>query len=101
MYYCIFNPSARSGKGKEIWKKLEKSLQNSGLEFKAFFTEGPGHATKLARDITSAQRNPSEYPLKVVVLGGDGTLNEAINGIEDFDRTLLGYIPIGSSNDFS
>ena len=101
MYYCIVNPSARSGKGKEIWDKLEKRFKDSGLEFKAFFTEGPGHATKLAETITTAQRYPSEDPLKVVVLGGDGTLNEAINGIADFDKTLVGYIPIGSSNDFS
>ncbi|MCR5157124.1 MAG: diacylglycerol kinase family lipid kinase [Butyrivibrio sp.] len=101
MYYCIVNPSARSGKGKEIWKKLEKSFKDRGLEFRAAFTKGPGHATELAHQITSAEREPSDIPLKIVVLGGDGTLNEAINGINDFDKVLVGYIPIGSSNDFS
>jgi YegS/Rv2252/BmrU family lipid kinase len=101
MYYCIVNPSARSGKGKEIWKKLERRFKDSGLEFRAVFTKGPGHATRLADSITSAERDPSEYPLKIVVMGGDGTLNEVINGISDFDKTIVGYIPIGSSNDFS
>ncbi len=101
MYYCIVNPSARSGKGKEIWKKLDNSFKEAGLEFKAVFTKGPGHATELAERLTTAERDPSEYPLKLVVLGGDGTLNEVINGISDFDKTLVGYIPIGSSNDFS
>ncbi len=101
MYYCIVNPSARSGKGKEIWKKLEKRFKESDLKFRAVFTQGPGHATELTKKLTAAERDESEYPLKIVVLGGDGTLNEAINGIADFDKVLLGYIPIGSSNDFS
>ena len=101
MYYCIVNPSARSGKGKEIWKKLDSRLKEAGLEFKAVFTKGPGHATQLAEHLTTARRDTSEYPIRLVVLGGDGTLNEVINGISDFDKTLVGYIPIGSSNDFS
>ena len=37
----------------------------------------------------------------IVVLGGDGTLNEVINGIENFDDVTLGYIPSGSSNDLA
>ncbi len=101
MYYCIVNPSARSGKGKEIWKGLESRFKESNLEFRAVFTKGPGHATELAEQLTTAERDPSEYPVRIVVLGGDGTLNEVINGICDFDKTLVGYIPIGSSNDFA
>ncbi len=104
MYYCIVNPSARSGKGKEIWDKLEKKFKEKGLEYKAVFTKGPGHATKLAKSLTSKKDDTSENassPVKLVVLGGDGTLNEAINGIADFENTYVGYIPIGSSNDFS
>ncbi len=45
MYYCIVNPSARSGKGKEIWEKLEKKFSEKGLEYQAAFTKGPGDAT--------------------------------------------------------
>jgi YegS/Rv2252/BmrU family lipid kinase len=103
MYYCIVNPSARSGKGQEIWEKLEKKFAEKGLEYKAVFTKGPGHATKLSHNITSGIKGKKDInlPIKLVVLGGDGTLNEVINGIEDFDNTLVGYIPIGSSNDFS
>lgn len=37
----------------------------------------------------------------IIVLGGDGTINEVIGGIADLSRTTLGYIPIGSSNDFA
>lgn len=101
MYYCIVNTSARSGKGKEIWKKLELRFKEKNIEYKAVATKGPGHATKLARKLTTEQEFAGEIPIKIVVLGGDGTLNEVVNGIEDFDKVLIGFIPIGSSNDFA
>ena len=103
MYYCIVNPSARSGKGQEIWRKLEKKFLSRGLDYEAVFTKNPGHATRIANNLTSglSDKKDIELPIKLVVLGGDGTLNEVINGIADFDNTLVGYIPIGSGNDFS
>ena len=102
MYYCIVNPSARSGKGKEIWEKLETKFEEKGLKYKAVYTKGPGHAKKLAQNLTTkTEDSDHSSPIKLVVLGGDGTLNEVINGICDFENTLVGYIPIGSSNDFA
>ncbi len=101
MFYCIVNPSARSGKGSQIWKKLEKKFKDSNIEYKAVLTTSPGHATKLARSITSTGPGDCQSPVKIVVLGGDGTLNEVINGIVDFENTLVGFIPIGSGNDFA
>lgn len=103
MYYCIVNPSARSGKGKDIWELLENKFIEKGLKYRAVFTKGPGHATKLASSLTEPKLSGSDAdsPIKLIVLGGDGTLNEVINGIQDFEKTLVGYIPIGSSNDFA
>ena len=43
----------------------------------------------------------SESVIKLIVLGGDGTLNEALQGISDFNRVLIGYLPTGSSNDMA
>ncbi len=37
----------------------------------------------------------------LLVVGGDGTINEVLNGITDFDRVRLGVIPTGSGNDFA
>ena len=101
MYYCIVNPSARSGKGKEIWNKLEYKLLEKKLEYEVHLTKGPGHATRIARKLTENQGTKKDTSIKLVVMGGDGTLNEVMNGIADFNRTLVGYIPIGSSNDFA
>jgi YegS/Rv2252/BmrU family lipid kinase len=101
MFYCIVNPSARSGKGKNIWEGLEGKFKERNLDYKAVFTKGPGHATKLAKSLTTEEKYFKELPIKIVVLGGDGTLNEVMNGIADFEKVLVGYIPIGSSNDFA
>lgn len=101
MFYCIVNPAARSGHGKEIWKKLEYMFLEKNIEFKAFATRGPGDGSRLARKITTSEDFTKELPLKLVVLGGDGTINEVLNGIDDLDKVLIGYIPIGSSNDFA
>ena len=103
MYYCIVNPSARSGKGKDIWNRLEHRVLERGIDYTALLTKGPGDATRLAADLTrdAGSKEAADLPVRIVVLGGDGTLNEAVSGILDFDNTLLGYIPIGSSNDFA
>lgn len=96
MYHFIVNPAARSGLGKRIWDETEKILHKRGLPYEVHFTRYQTHGTKIARQITA---DDQEHTL--VVLGGDGTVNEVINGIVHLSRTTLGYIPIGSSNDFA
>lgn len=100
MYYCVVNPSAKSGTGIRLWKNFEKKFQERGLEYRVVYTNGPGHALKTVKKLTECV-DTAELPLKLVVLGGDGTLNEVISGIRDFDQVLLGYLPVGSSNDFA
>ncbi len=101
MYYCIVNPTARSGKGKEIWNKLESKFKEKNINYRAAYTNGPGNATELAKKLTSNDSYLENEFVKIVVLGGDGTLNEVMNGIQNFTKVKLGYIPIGSSNDFA
>lgn len=48
MHYFIVNPNACSGKGIKIWERLEKKLQQAQTAYEVFFTEGPGHATRIA-----------------------------------------------------
>ncbi len=101
IYECIINPSSRSGKGKALWDSLKKRFDQQGMEYHTHMTEGPGSATRIARELTGAGRPAGDPPIKLVVLGGDGTLNEAVSGIQDFSSVLLGYLPTGSSNDFA
>ena len=60
-------------------------------------TRGPGDAARLARQLTAG----CDGDMDIVAMGGDGTLNEVLNGIEDPSRVRLGIIPCGSGNDFA
>ena len=96
MYHFIINPAARSGLGEHMWKKLEPLLKQRRISYQAVFTRYQSHATKIAEEITS---DGDRHTL--IVLGGDGTVNEVINGIVYLGQTELGSIPLGSSNDLA
>lgn len=97
MIYFIVNSTSRTGKGLDIWKQVRTHLKSNNVEFKAFETKYAGHATELARKISSL---PDEE-ITLVTIGGDGTVNEVINGIADFSKIRFGVIPTGSGNDFA
>jgi len=96
MYHIIVNPHSKSGKGLKVWEQIEQILINKKIDYLSYFTEYEKHAVGITKEITINHRN-----CKLIVLGGDGTLNEVINGINDFDQVMIGYIPTGSSNDFA
>lgn len=96
MHYFIVNPSSRSGKGLKVWQQVEAELERISAEYRVFFTSRRLTATDLVKDIT---KQPGQHT--IVALGGDGTVNEAVNGIQDFNRVTFAYIPTGSSNDFA
>jgi len=94
----IINPEA----GKKLWRIFKerfcKKIKKQFPQAEIFFTEPEGNntATNLAR---IAQNNDAKI---VVARGGDGTLNEVINGF-DFSRPtpIIGIIPAGTGNDFA
>ena len=92
----IVNPASKTGRGIEIWQEVENVLKASGIEYEVFFTKRMGHGAELARQLTEA---PGEH--MIVALGGDGTVNEVVNGIVRIKDTVLGYIPTGSGNDLA
>lgn len=97
-YYFIVNPHSRTGKGGLIWQKqLKPYMTRSPKSWKVVYTRRRGHCTEIVRRLTS---NPKK-PITLIIIGGDGTLNEALNGIQCFDKVTLAYIPSGSSNDFA
>lgn len=97
MLYFIVNYQAKSGKSVAIWQKVKKCLKDSVIEYKAYETKYVGHATK----ITSKLCELPQETVSIVVVGGDGTINEVLNGITDFKKVQLGIIPAGSGNDFA
>lgn len=98
MYHIIINPASRSGKGLKLWKEIvEPALHTEQVEYRSYFSEEVGDVARLVWEITSKDSGE----LTIIVLGGDGTVNEALQGIQDPSRVTLGYIPTGSSNDLA
>lgn len=92
----IVNPASKTGRGIEIWNQVEAVLKSTGVEYEVYYTKKIGHGTELARKLTE---EPGEH--MIVALGGDGTVNEVVNGIVRIKDTILGYIPTGSGNDLA
>lgn len=102
MYHVIINPASKSGQGRAIWAKLEPIFKENDIPYKVLYSKGIGHVTKAVAKLTAPNDSGKEKPpIKLIILGGDGTVNEALQGIQDFDKVLLGYIPTGSSNDLA
>ena len=57
MYQFIVNPSAGTGKGYRIWKRLEKQLENEGREYRVFFTENRSTIMRSAPCIFTRSRS--------------------------------------------
>ena len=99
-YFFICNPVSQSGKGIKIWNEVEKYLKEQSVEYEVLFSERTGHITELMNKVTTEHLNDAD-PINVIVLGGDGTLDEALQGIADFSKVNIGYVPTGSGNDFA
>lgn len=97
MYYFIINPKSRSGQGKAIWDLVKERLDELQIQYQFYYTKHKSHATELTTYLCNNVSGRKE----IVVLGGDGTINEVINGIVNFEEVCLSYIPTGSSNDFA
>ncbi|MCR5250305.1 MAG: hypothetical protein K6E50_06850 [Lachnospiraceae bacterium] len=102
MFCFIINPAARSGRGRRIWEKLREELDHKNVEYRYYFTSKERSAGRIVRCILKANAGT----VTVVLLGGDGTVNELLQGVaasgEDcFERLRLGYIPTGSASDLA
>jgi len=91
-YKIIFNPAAKNGKARQQIPYILDLLKNSNIDFSFSETQYPLHAIKLAE---SAIKDHDV----ILAAGGDGTINEIINGMSGSGR-FLGIIPLGSGNDF-
>jgi YegS/Rv2252/BmrU family lipid kinase len=94
--FVVVNPAAGGGRTGRRWASLRERLHRLGLAFEAAETSGPGTATTLAHEAALGG-----WPL-VVAVGGDGTVNEVVNGLTDPEgRPLaaLGVILTGRGRD--
>jgi diacylglycerol kinase (ATP) len=94
----ILNPHAGRGKAGERRQDIEAALNQAGIPFDILATHARGGATELAWQGVERGYNP------IVAVGGDGTINEVMNGIKGAEltttNTKLGIIPFGTGSDF-
>jgi diacylglycerol kinase (ATP) len=99
-YKIIANPNAGHGKGAHAIPEIERELTRLGLDFDLVRTERVGHGIELARAAALAG-----YDV-IVAAGGDGTVNEVLNGLMEArlaseNRPAMGILCSGRGNDFA
>ncbi len=94
MYHIIVNPLSGKGQSKKALCTVETVLTGKEIDYEVHLTEHAGHAVEIARELS---RIPDTT---IIALGGDGSFNEVLNGIENFDNVTLGFIPCGTGNDY-
>ena len=98
-WFVIVNPVSGGGKGLADFPKISHLLRENGIEHDPAFTEHRYHATELAVEAVNRGYR------KIIAVGGDGTLNEVVNGLfiqrqcEPKD-ILLAVVAVGTGNDW-
>lgn len=99
-WIAIVNPNAGAGKCSKDWPEINNLLEKYQVMFEPVFTERRYHAMVLSRKMIRKGYR------RIIVVGGDGTMNEVINGLfaqKDLITTdiTLGMIPVGTGNDWA
>ena len=99
LWQVVLNTHAGGGKGAHDQKIIEQLLSQSDIHYQLSISQFPGHAIELTRNLVS------EGATHLIVAGGDGTLNEVVNGIfqaeqQSHHEITLGMLPVGTGNDW-
>lgn len=101
MKHC-FIINAHAGKGNKV-KKITDNInfvcKKRGVDYEIYLTKAIGDAEIFIKN-TCQKNQGTDVTYRFYACGGDGTINECVNGIADFDRHELSVIPIGTGNDF-
>lgn len=95
----LLNQKAGNGQSLSIWRTIKDYLESNSINYTVHITKKNGDGVRIAQQLA----NSLESDTRIIVLGGDGTLNQSLNGIKISNKpdTPIGYIPCGSGNDFS
>jgi YegS/Rv2252/BmrU family lipid kinase len=95
MFDILVNPKSGNGKGVKALLIIKNILDEKGIAYNVYETEYPHHATEIVRKLNKQPHTD------LIMMGGDGTFNEVLNGIDNFETINVGAIPCGSGNDFA
>jgi diacylglycerol kinase (ATP) len=93
----VVNPASGNGAAGKTWERTRELAAARGLDGDALITEAPGHAVELARGAAESGAR------LVVAVGGDGTINEIVNGLlaAGTSEVELAVVPRGTGDDFA
>ncbi len=94
MFEIVVNPAGASGYSAKLFQKIEPLFQ--GYSYRVHYSTLDCSITDIVKQLTSRQQDTD-----LIIIGGDGTMNQAINGIVDFSRTRIGFLSCGSGNDLA
>ncbi len=97
MIHIVINPAGAGGKSLKLWQQLETVFAQSGKPYQVHYSTMVRGITDLCREISDTVNEKTD----LVIIGGDGTLNQALNGITDLSKFRIGLIPSGSANDLA
>lgn len=90
----LVNPASAGGTTGRLWPELARRAATLGLTGDGMISEGPGHLTELAADAVRSGAT------RIVVVGGDGSVNEVVNGLAGDADVELAVVPRGTGRDF-
>lgn len=98
-FYILYNPAAGAHTAASKLALVEKALKAKQLDYTVTTSQYAGHMVQLARQIGSFKDRKDGV---ILVVGGDGTLNQAITGLRLTSSQMpVAYVPAGSGNDFA
>ena len=96
MIKAVINPAGANGGTLKTWQKAQALLKEKKADCEVYFSSQTESIADIVRKLTS-----SGEEVTLLLFGGDGTMNEAVNGIADFEKTKVGFVPCGSGNDLA
>lgn len=93
-YKIVANPVAGRGRVGKLLPQIRQLFDQHNLKYEIALTEAPGHGTALAKEAADKGWD------NVIAIGGDGTMNEVLNGIMGTPASM-GFVPLGTGNDLA
>ncbi len=96
----ILNPnSGKKRKRDKFINELKSAAESLKVDYDIYFTKGPDDCRRYAKELCEKYAK-SGTQLRIYGCGGDGTVNELVNGVYGFDNVEAGVIPMGTGNDY-
>lgn len=96
----VLNPKAGKGKGLDkLRSRISQASDKLGIEAGVYLTKAIGDGEKFA-NLAAAEAESKGEEIRLIACGGDGTVNEVLNGVIGHENASVGIMPIGTGNDF-